>query len=311
MTGEQQGGRFWSWMSKSGVLWTVALGSYAGSLTHWLRLAVRNGQGGLAAWFISACVDLLALQAARERQNDAKMGRERRFGVVSWPVVVMIFSVIVTLAGNAFAAKETPGGVLLAIFPGVALLISISFMERRAAEDSRRARAKHEEAARLAAEEKARRREEEREQRRLAEAERLREEQRLAEADRHAALERQRHEREERRRLAAAERHALPSPSPGRNVTAAVTAAGLRAVPPAEARAKSPERMAMWGFWVAAIKQERRIPSGEELRRAGGCNEGSAAGRIAAKQWRQIEPAVSLLRELAAEGPGGKQEVTA
>jgi hypothetical protein len=88
-------------------------------------------------------------------------------------------------------------------------------------------------------------------------------------------------------------------------------AAGLRAVPPAEARANSPERMAMWSFWVAAIKQERRIPSGEELRAAGGCNERSAAGRIAARQWRQIEPAASLLREMAAQGPGGKQEATA
>ena len=308
MTGGKQESRFWSWMSRSGVLWTVALGSYAGSLTHWLRLAVRNGQGGLAAWFISACVDLLALQAARERQNDAKVGRGPRFGIVSWPAVVMIFSVVVTLAGNAFTAKPTAGGVLLAIFPGVALLISISFMERRAAEEGRRQKAARQKAERQEAEERARREEEEREQRCLAEAGRLRQEAARAEAGRQAERERQRHEREERRRLAGAERHGAVSPSSGGNVTAGVTAGGLHAVPPSEARANSPERRAMWGFWVHAIKQERRIPSGEELRAAGGCNEGSAAGRIAAKQWRQIEPAASLLRDQEASG---RKEATA
>ncbi len=67
----------------------------------------------------------------------------------------------------------------------------------------------------------------------------------------------------------------------------------------------------MWAFWVHAIKQERRIPSGEELRAAGGCNERSAAGRIAAKQWRQIEPAASLLRDQEARAASGQKEATA
>jgi hypothetical protein len=119
---------------------------------------------------------------------------------------------------------------------------------------------------------------------------------------------RDRHDRDVRLRQAA-ERHGLAyeqklaitaGPS-STNVTDSVTDGrpALRVAPPPEARAKSRERQLMWATWVDAIHgvdgQQPRILSGEELRAAGGCNEGSAAGRIAAREWKGIEPARSFL----------------
>jgi hypothetical protein len=55
----------------------------------------------------------------------------------------------------------------------------------------------------------------------------------------------------------------------------------------------------MWAAWVDAIHGDDggapRLLSGEELRVAGKCNNRSAAGRIAAKEWRLVEPARSFL----------------
>jgi Sec-independent protein translocase protein TatA len=131
------------------------------------------------------------------------------------------------------------------------------------------------------------------EQLRLAAAERERQD--AADAGRERLAER------ERRRLAMADRLGALSPSRGGSVSPGVTAAVLHAVspddqPPPEAGATTPERRAMWSFWVRTIRNEQRVPTGEELRIAGGCGEESSLGRRMARQWKLLEPAVSLLR---------------
>jgi hypothetical protein len=284
---EERGGwaRFGGWLADNGVLYTVAAGAYGGSLSHWLHLAEEYGQGGLTAWFIAACVDLLAFEAARERAHDAKIGRERK-GAVSFPAAVLAFSAIMTLAGNAFTAEHKAGGILLALIPGVVLLISLAFMERRAAESLRRAK--------------------------KAKAERERQE---AEADRQSERQAEREERQ--RRLA--ERHASLVVPPSATVThlpASATPAsetvthlpaggGQMALPagplePAPANATGVMR-AYWDREVAA----GRIPSGADLLRAAGLSSTSSLGRQNAAKWKQE------LDQAREPGGGARSEVSA
>lgn len=299
-----------AWMRDNFVLYFVAAGAYGGSLTHWLHLARRYGQGGWSAWFLALCVDALAFQAAQERQVDLAWQRGKK-GLVSFPVVVLIFSVLLTLAGQVGTAQHTAGGILLALLPGVVLLIAIAFIERRGAERVRQARA--DEAERQCAEEQelARQQERKAEERRRAEAERQRQEAAEQEARRQAERERQRLEREERRRQVEAQRLGQASPSQPPAVSEGVSPAvspggpgGLFAVPPSEAGANTPERLAMWQHWIHTIKAERRIPSGAELLTAGGCSSESSLGRRMSARWRLIEPAASLVRDLQAEAAG-------
>jgi hypothetical protein len=280
------------------------------SYLHWYALVRHDGQPKIESAFIAGCVDLSVYLATLYRQRDHRIGRKASFGFCTFPNFALFSMICVSAAGNVAEAKPTFGGVSVALIPTITFLLALTLGERDLAEtDRRRARLRAEAKAQIEAAEAERRRQAEdaeAERQRQAEAERLRaearaeEEWRLAEAERQRQeRERQRHEREQRRAEFGSERHGEPSPSRGGAVTANVTGAALRVVPPAEARAKSPERQAMWGHWVHVIKTESRLPSGEELRAAGGCNEGSAAGRIAAREWRAIEPAKSLLQREA------------
>jgi hypothetical protein len=134
---------------------------------------------------------------------------------------------------------------------------------------------------------------------RQAERDRLREIAREEEEQRRADAERKRLERDERRRQIGADRLALPPASRGPNVSppasGTVSAGWLHVVPPPEAEAGTPERQAMWSFWVHTIKTERRVPSGAELLTAGNCAADSSLGRRMSAKWKLIEPAKSLL----------------
>lgn len=292
---------------RRGVETTISLGlagvAFYGSFHHWTSLLSHHGQSGPEAVIAALCVDVGIYRATLAKQRDAAIGRKPK-GLCSFPTFCMFAGIILTLAGNVATAQPTAWGVIGALIPGVMLLMSIALSERDAAETTRRTALKRAQARALIEEQEA-------EQRRLAEAERLRREAAEEEAQRQAERERQRLEREERRRLAETQRLGQASPSQPPAVSGSVSPAvsasvsgGLFAVPPPEAGANTPERLAMWAHWVHAIKAERRVPSGAELLTAGGCSEESSLGRRMSAKWRLIEPAASFLRDLESEAAG-------
>lgn len=290
MTAREKAG-FTSWLADNGVLFVVAAGAYGGSLSHWLRLAERYGQGGITGWFIAACVDLLAFEAARERQVDAKMRRKLN-GPVSFPIVVLTFSVLLTLAGNAWTAQPTAGGILLALIPGVALLLSIGFVERRASERGRQARAAEDEAERERVAGEARLEEEERERRQAEDADRRTREAEAAARERQAEAERQADERRQRqseRQSELALRHAAIAGPASASVSPAVTAGGERlALVPGTGPSPSSATDVMRAFWDRE-RAAGRMPSGADLLRAAGLSPESSLGRQKRAKWLQDE----------------------
>jgi hypothetical protein len=246
--------------------------AFGGSFDHWVHLASEHGQHGVLAPAIAVCVDLGVYMATRERQRDARIGRARR-GWMSWPTVVLVGGIGLTLAGNVASAQRTPWGITTALIPGLFLLVAISLMERRAAEAGRQALAAE---ARRHAEEAA-----ERQRQSGLEAERERQEAARLEAEEAAGRQR------ERQAGLAARRAAIVS---GASVPVLPAAPGLRpgAAPlalPAGAPAMSATDV-MRAYWDAEIRAGRPAPTGADLLRAAGVPPTSSLGRQNAAKWR-------------------------
>lgn len=102
----------------------------AGSFTHIRDLAEKSGQHGWMAWAVAVSIDLTCVMAARERQRDAARGVK---GGVTWPTVVLVGAVVLTLAANLATAQPTVWGWIMAAVPAAAFLVAVSMLERRAA----------------------------------------------------------------------------------------------------------------------------------------------------------------------------------
>jgi len=222
--------------------------AFGGSFTHWVHLASTHGQRGLLAPAVAVCVDLGAYMAARERQRDLRLGRKRR-GWVSWPTLVLAATIGLTLAGNLASAGRGPWGIITALIPGVFLLIAISLMERRAAEEGRRRTA---EAAKRQRQSERQREEEEHQQR---------------QAERQA---------ERARKLGAIVNPASGNVNPG---------PGLRVLPdPGENGSTVSAKTIMRAYWDREVAAGRD-PSGADLNRAAGVSPSSSLGRQYRAQW--------------------------
>ncbi|MEV4072028.1 DUF2637 domain-containing protein [Nonomuraea fuscirosea] len=123
--------RFAAWLLDTGPVLVLALIAGAGSFTHIRDTATEHGQTGWMAWAIAICIDLTCVMAARERQRDKKIGKDRR-GLVSWPVLVLTGGVVLSLAANLQQATPTAWGWITAATPAGAFLVAVSMLERRA-----------------------------------------------------------------------------------------------------------------------------------------------------------------------------------
>lgn len=121
--------RLGPWLVDWVPLLTLAAIAAAGSFTHIRDLAEKSGQYGWMAWAIAVSIDLTCVMAARERHRDTKAGRSS--SRVSWPTVVMIAAVVLTLAANLATAQPTPWGWIMAATPAAAFLVAVSMLERR------------------------------------------------------------------------------------------------------------------------------------------------------------------------------------
>ncbi|MGV9773548.1 DUF2637 domain-containing protein [Streptosporangium sp. NPDC003464] len=120
-------------LADSAPVLILALIAGAGSFTHIRDTATEHGQSGWMAWAVAVCVDLTCVMAARERQRDKKNGRQRD-GWVSWPTLVLVGGITLSLAANLAQAEPSAWGWITAATPAGAFLIAVSMLERRASE---------------------------------------------------------------------------------------------------------------------------------------------------------------------------------
>jgi hypothetical protein len=113
----------------SGPVVVLASIAAAGSFTHIRDTADQHGQHGWMAWAIAVCIDLTCVMAARERQRDRRTGRAVRG--VTWPTVVLVGGILLSLAANLAQAERTVWGWLTAGTPAGAFLVAVSMLERR------------------------------------------------------------------------------------------------------------------------------------------------------------------------------------
>jgi hypothetical protein len=113
----------------SGPVVVLASIAAAGSFTHIRETANQHGQHGWMAWAIAVCIDLTCVMAARERQRDKRT--ERPVRGLSWPTLVLVGGIVLSLAANLAQAEPTPWGWLTAGTPAGAFLVAVSMLERR------------------------------------------------------------------------------------------------------------------------------------------------------------------------------------
>ena len=113
----------------SGPVLVLASIAAAGSFTHIRQTANQHGQHGWMAWAIAVCIDLTCVMAARERQRDRRTNRTVRG--LSWPTLVLVGGIVLSLAANLAQAERTPWGWLTAGTPAGAFLVAVSMLERR------------------------------------------------------------------------------------------------------------------------------------------------------------------------------------
>ncbi|MFG6195127.1 DUF2637 domain-containing protein [Nonomuraea sp. JJY05] len=119
------------WLLDTGPVLVLAIIAGAGSFTHIRDTAAEHGQTGWMSWAIAVCIDLTCVMAARERQRDKKTARVPR-GLVSWPVLVLVGGIVLSLAANLAQAAPTVWGWITAATPAGAFLLAVSMLERRA-----------------------------------------------------------------------------------------------------------------------------------------------------------------------------------
>jgi hypothetical protein len=125
------------WVADDGLAWGLAAVAFCGSYSHLVALGQAHGVRGALAYTTAGCVDAIVAMAARERQRDKRSERQHQ-GLTSWPVVVLVGGVTLTLAGNLARAQHSPWGWVMAGIPALALLLAISMIERRSADAARR-----------------------------------------------------------------------------------------------------------------------------------------------------------------------------
>ncbi|WP_081903520.1 DUF2637 domain-containing protein [Microbispora rosea] len=118
-------------LADTGPVLVLAAIAGAGSFTHIRDTAAASGQTGWMSWAVAVCVDLTCVMAARERQRDKKTGRVRR-GWISWPTLILVAGIVLSLAANLHQADPTLWGWLTAATPAGAFLVAVSMLERRA-----------------------------------------------------------------------------------------------------------------------------------------------------------------------------------
>jgi hypothetical protein len=118
-------------VADSGPVVVLAGIAAAGSFTHIRDTATEHGQGGWMAWAIAVCIDLTCVMAAGERQRDKSTGRET--GRLSWPTVVLVGGILLSLAANLAQADPSVWGWITAGTPAGAFLVAVSMLERRKA----------------------------------------------------------------------------------------------------------------------------------------------------------------------------------
>ncbi|WP_433227830.1 DUF2637 domain-containing protein [Actinomadura formosensis] len=118
-------------VADSGPVVVLAGIAAAGSFTHIRDTATEHGQRGWMAWAIAVCIDLTCVMAAGERQRDKRTGRDT--GRLSWPTVVLVGGVLLSLAANLAQADPTVWGWITAGTPAGAFLVAVSMLERRKA----------------------------------------------------------------------------------------------------------------------------------------------------------------------------------
>ncbi|MEV6867060.1 DUF2637 domain-containing protein [Streptosporangium subroseum] len=120
-------------LADSAPVLILAVIAGAGSFSHIRDTATEHGQSGWMAWAVAVCVDLTCVMAARERQRDKKNGRERN-GWISWPTLVLVGGIALSLAANLAQADPSAWGWITAATPAGAFLIAVSMLERRASD---------------------------------------------------------------------------------------------------------------------------------------------------------------------------------
>ncbi|TDC57926.1 DUF2637 domain-containing protein [Actinomadura sp. KC345] len=123
--------RFWGAVTDSGPVVILAGIAAAGSFTHIRDTATEHGQHGWMAWAIAICIDLTCVMAAAERQRDKHTGRET--GRLSWPTLVLVGGILLSLAANLAQADPSVWGWITAGTPAGAFLVAVSMLERRKA----------------------------------------------------------------------------------------------------------------------------------------------------------------------------------
>ncbi|GAA4378088.1 DUF2637 domain-containing protein [Actinomadura verrucosospora] len=123
--------RLFGAVADSGPVVVLAGIAAAGSFTHIRDTATEHGQGGWMAWAIAVCIDLTCVMAAGERQRDKSTGREA--GRLSWPTVVLVGGILLSLAANLAQADPSVWGWITAGTPAGAFLVAVSMLERRKA----------------------------------------------------------------------------------------------------------------------------------------------------------------------------------
>jgi hypothetical protein len=118
-------------VADSGPVVVLAGIAAAGSFTHIRDTATEHGQRGWMAWAIAVCIDLTCVMAAGERQRDKSTGRET--GRLSWPTVVLVGGILLSLAANLAQADPSVWGWITAGTPAGAFLVAVSMLERRKA----------------------------------------------------------------------------------------------------------------------------------------------------------------------------------
>ncbi|MFI0450717.1 DUF2637 domain-containing protein [Actinomadura sp. 6N118] len=116
-------------VADSGPVLILAVIAAAGSFTHIRDTADEHGQHGWMAWAIAVCIDLTCVMAARERQRDKRLGRETAW--LSWPTLVLVGGILLSLAANLAQANPTAWGWITAATPAGAFLVAVSMLERR------------------------------------------------------------------------------------------------------------------------------------------------------------------------------------
>ncbi|GAA3948217.1 DUF2637 domain-containing protein [Actinomadura viridis] len=116
-------------VADSGPVLVLAVIAAAGSFTHIRDTATEHGQTGWMAWAIAVCIDLTCVMAAGERQRDKRTGR--RTGRLSWPTLVLVGGILLSLAANLAQADPTVWGWITAGTPAGAFLVAVSMLERR------------------------------------------------------------------------------------------------------------------------------------------------------------------------------------